>query len=89
MKGYRLWVIGYRRALLDPFLALGFVSCQLLLQGLQRVKLLFFAKVMQQLEGQSLTVEVAIEIEDMHFDASLPTVMKGGASTHIEPAEES
>lgn len=68
--------------------ALLLICGQLLLQGFDGGKLLFFAKVMQQFDGDGLTIEIAVKIEQMHFDATLLTVVKGGTGTDIEHAEK-
>jgi hypothetical protein len=70
--------------LLEPRFTSSFVDSQLLLQGFQGVKLLFFAEMVQEFEGQGLTIEVTFKIEEMHLDAPLLTIMKGGTSAHIE-----
>lgn len=69
--------------------ALGFVGRELLLQRFEGVKFLFFAEMVQEFEGEGLSVEVAVEVEEMHFDAALASVVKGGASADVEHAEES
>lgn len=76
-----------KRSLKQPT-ALLLICGQLLLQGFDGGKLLFFAKVMQQFDGNGLTIEIAVKIEEMHFDATLLTVVKGGTGTDIEHAEK-
>lgn len=60
-----------------------------MLKCFEGVKLLFFAEMVQEFEGEGLSVEVAVEVEEMHFDAALASVVKSGTSADVEHAEES
>ena len=68
--------------------ALGFVGRELLLKRFERAKLLFLAEVVQEFDSHGLSIEVAVEVEEMHFDTTLASVVKRGTSADVEHAEE-
>ena len=57
---------------------------QLRHQGIQTIESLLVAQPLHKLNLQHLSVEVALEVEYMHLDAALLTIVHRGAMAYVE-----
>ena len=78
---------GNSGAMGDEVTASLFVLQELGFQFVKGTELDFFAKMVEEVDLEGLTIKVAFEIEEVDFDAALLAVVKGGTSANIEHTE--
>lgn len=57
---------------------------QLRHQGIQTIESLLIAQTLHKLYPQHLSVEVALKVENMHFNAALLTIVHRRAMANVE-----